>query len=382
MRKLTSSQDMRSTSSRARALQELQLRCKALSNNDNAGYRQEFKGLDNVGQEFTSRAGDLDVNKRKNRYPFILPYDHCRVRLALLSSQLHSDYINASYVPGGFSKRDFICTQGPLQNTVADFWRMVWEQNVRVIVMVTVCIENGRVLCEPYWPQERITVSYGGVQVTTLYQRRGPDSLITTMHLRQMGSPGERRITHYYYPAWPDRGVPHNIAAFSAFTELLRQHLDSIPHIGPAIVHCSAGVGRSGTLVALLWLMQLCVRGVQPNVRAVVRDLRKHRVMMVQNLEQYIFVHNCLMHWLSEETTGHKPRDVDSRGPIPPNKVKEPRRPNTDERPTTAQRGRGDHESQRQHSKHRPTTEPSGMSKLHPGNLLRKLLLISSPSQT
>ncbi|XP_064154460.1 receptor-type tyrosine-protein phosphatase V-like [Anguilla rostrata] len=367
--------------SRAHMLQRFQQHCQALSKENNAGYRQEFEGLNSVGRDLTTRAGQLDANKGKNRYPLILPYDHCRVRLALLSSQLHSDYINASYVPGGASARDFICTQGPLESTQADFWRMVWEQNVRVVIMLTPCKENHKVLCEPYWPQERVSVCYGGVQVTTLYQQRGPESVITTMHLRQAGSSAERRVTHYHYPGWPDQGVPQNPASICALAELVRKHINSIQHIGPSIVHCSAGVGRSGAFVALLWLMQLCARGVPPNVRAVVHDLRRHRMLMVQNLEQYIFVHNVLKHWLGDDKSGHGPRVAqDSRGPQP-DKERHTRRTSQDGHSSSARRDRDDQERSRHPQHHNPRQEQGSTSKLHLGNLLRKLWL-DSTSQT
>ncbi|XP_052337898.1 receptor-type tyrosine-protein phosphatase V-like isoform X5 [Oncorhynchus keta] len=299
--------------SREHILQEFHLRCQSLAAKDNSGFWQKFEELNDVGKEFTTRAGNLEANREKNRYPYILPYDHSRVRLSLLDSKLHSDYINASYVPsavclsapqGGCTERDFICTQGPLHSTIADFWRMVWEQNVRIIIMVTALKQKDMVLCDEYWPMEQGTVSYGAVQVTTVSRKRRPDYFITTIHLRQHGFPIERTVTHYYYAAWPDQGVPNNLSSLCAFTEYVRQHLDTLPLLGPAVVHCSAGVGRSGTFVALLWLMQLCVRGIMPDVRAAVEDLRRHRVMMVQNLEQYILVHQCLMHWLSGGSVG------------------------------------------------------------------------------
>ncbi|XP_067096256.1 receptor-type tyrosine-protein phosphatase beta-like isoform X2 [Osmerus mordax] len=263
--------------------QELQLRCQSLAASNNNGFRQEFESLNDVGKEFPTRTGDLEANREKNRYPAILPYDHCRVRLSLQDSQ-HSDYINASFVPGGCSERDFVCTQGPLCNTIADFWRMVWEQNVRVIVMVTALKHNSVVLCDQYWPLEQGTACFGLFQVSTLERKRGPDYFITTIRLRHWGCPAERVITHYYYPVWPDHGVPKDASSLCVFTEHVRQHLDALPRLGPAVVHCSAGVGRSGTFVSLLWLLQLCVGGIKPDVRAAVEDLRKHRVLMVQNL--------------------------------------------------------------------------------------------------
>uniref|UniRef100_A0A3P9DD77 protein-tyrosine-phosphatase n=1 Tax=Maylandia zebra TaxID=106582 RepID=A0A3P9DD77_9CICH len=178
--------------------------------------------LSEVGKDLPTRAGDSEVNREKNRYPFILPYDHCRVRLSVQNSYPHTDYINANFVPGGGSERDFICTQGPLPNTIADFWRMVWEQNVRIVVMVTALKHKDIV---------RDTYSF-------LTRKQGPDYFITTINLRHV-SERHRIITHYYYPSWPDRGVPKSPSTLCVFTEHVRQHLETIPRMGPAVVHCS-----------------------------------------------------------------------------------------------------------------------------------------------
>ncbi|KAM9506226.1 receptor-type tyrosine-protein phosphatase V-like isoform 1-T2 [Salvelinus alpinus] len=364
--------------SRAHILQEFHLRCQSLAAKDNSGFWQKFEELNDVGKEFTTRAGNLEANREKNRYPYILPYDHSRVRLSLLDSQLHSDYINASYVPGGCTERDFICTQGPLRSTIADFWRMVWEQNVRIIVMVTALKQKDMVLCDEYWPMEQGTVSYGVVQVTTVSCKRRPDYFITTIHLRQHGFPVERTVTHYYYAAWPDQGVPNNLSSLCAFTEHVRQHLDTLPLLGPAVVHCSAGVGRSGTFVALLWLMQLCVRGIMPDVRAAVEDLRRHRVMMVQNLEQYILVHQCLMHWLSGGSVGPLSRVQSHAGPAHVDRGQD--HPLT----SSGRSGQGNpprgsrRRQQEHHTPHpvqtQPQTQSSVQQLLNPRNLLRRLL--------
>ncbi|XP_041711751.1 receptor-type tyrosine-protein phosphatase V isoform X2 [Coregonus clupeaformis] len=391
---------------RAHLLQEFRLCCQSLAAKDNSGFRQTFEELNDVGKEYTTRAGELEANREKNRYPYILPYDHSRVRLSLLDSQLHSDYINASYVPvstlclsvavcltvypfiksavclsapqGGCTERDFICTQGPLRSTMADFWRMVWEQNVRIIVMVTALTQKYMVLCDEYWPMAQGTVSYGVVQVTTVSRKRGPDYFITTIHLRQRGFPVERTVTHYYYPAWPDQGVPKDLSSLCAFTEHVRQHLDTLPLLGPAVVHCSAGVGRSGTFVALLWLMQLCVRGIRPDVRAAVEDLRRHRVMMVQNLEQYILVHQCLMHWLSGGSVGPLVSVQIQAGPAHVDRGQD--HPLT----SSGRSGRGNRSSgrhrqhQEQHTQHpvqtQPQTQSSSQQLFNPRNLLRRLL--------
>nr|XP_046251791.1 receptor-type tyrosine-protein phosphatase V-like [Scatophagus argus]XP_046251792.1 receptor-type tyrosine-protein phosphatase V-like [Scatophagus argus]XP_046251794.1 receptor-type tyrosine-protein phosphatase V-like [Scatophagus argus]XP_046251795.1 receptor-type tyrosine-protein phosphatase V-like [Scatophagus argus] len=348
---------------RAQILQEFHFRCQELAANDNRGFKQEFEELNDVGKDLPATVGDSEVNREKNRYPYILPYDHCRVRLSIQSVHPHTDYINANFVPGGGSERDFICTQGPLRNTMADFWRMVWEQNVRIIIMVTALRHKDIVLCEKYWPLERGTVHHGLIQVTTVSRKQGPDYFITTINLRQRHCPSDRTITHYYYPSWPDRGVPKDPSSLCVFTEHVRQNLEAIPRLGPAVVHCSAGVGRSGTFVTLLWLMQLCARGIRPNIRAAVEDLRLHRMWMVQNLEQYIFVHQCLLHWLS----GGTPACQQTR-----------RRSSTSnhgiqDQPHSSSAW-GDQAGRRRH--HQPQNTVQQI--FHPGNLLRRLLPSSS----
>ncbi|XP_051806020.1 receptor-type tyrosine-protein phosphatase beta-like [Acanthochromis polyacanthus] len=255
---------------------------------------------------------------------------------------------------------------------MADFWRMVWEQNVRIIVMVTALRHKDIVLCDKYWPLEPGTVYHGLIQVTTLARKKAPDYFITTINLRRRDCPTDRIITHYYYPSWPDRGVPKSSASACAFTEHVRQHLETLPRLGPTVVHCSAGIGRTGTFVTLLWLMQLCARGIRPNIRAAVEDLRLHRMWMVQTLEQYIFVHLCLLQWLSGGGPACTPQGATSNA-----------HPHMQD-PSHISSGRGDRAGTRHH-RHRQSKPPSEQPQntmqlmLNPGNLLRRLLPSSSP---
>ncbi|XP_029011289.1 receptor-type tyrosine-protein phosphatase eta-like [Betta splendens] len=355
------------TFSRAEILQEFDFRCQALAAHDYRGFKAEFENLDHVGRDLPTRAGDAEANRQKNRYPSIVPYDHCRVRLSVQNYDAYSDYINASFVPGGGTERDFICTQGPMPSTTADFWRMVWEQNVSTIVMLTPLRDKDAVLCEKYWPLDRRTLQHKLIQVTTVSKKQGPDYFITTINLRQRDCATDRTVTHFYYPSWPDQGVPKDSSSLCAFTEHVRQHLKAAPSPGPAVVHCSAGVGRSGTFVASLWLMQLCARGIRPDVRAAVEDLRLHRMWTVQTLDQYILVHRCLLHWLSGGTAGALTRfsQMDS---VKTNHHNEDRQK---------------HRSGRRQHRHgeKPLPEPpqSTLQKiLRPGNLLRRLLPSSS----
>lgn len=349
------------TFSRSQILQDLNFQCSQLGANNNRGFKQAFGELNSVGKDLPSRAGSLEANKEKNRYPFILPYDHCRVRLSVQNQNPNSDYINANFVPGGGSERDFICTQGPLPNTVADFWRMVWEQNVRIIVMVTALRQRNTVMCDKYWSLEEGRVNHGSFQVTTVTRKQGPDYFITTINLRQRDQPDERIITHYYYPSWPDQGVP-NIISLCGFTEHVRQHLETIPRLGPAVVHCSAGVGRSGTFVTLLWLMQLCMRGIPPDIKGAVKDLRLHRMWMVQTLEQYILIHHCLLHWLRGGSAASRQK---MQGP--PSNLNQRKR----DQPQSSGRRRRHSSGQKPSSDQPPSTVQQIFK---PVNLLRRLI--------
>ncbi|CAI5647892.1 receptor-type tyrosine-protein phosphatase V [Oreochromis niloticus] len=358
---------------RAQILQEFNLQCQALTANNYRGFKEEFKELNEVGKELPTRAGDSEVNREKNRYPSILPYDHCRVRLSVQNSYPHTDYINANFVPGGGSERDFICTQGPLPNTIADFWRMVWEQNVRIVVMVTALKHKDIVFCDKYWPLDPGTVYHGLIQVTTVTRKQGPDYFITTINLRHRDCPTDRIITHYYYPSWPDRGIPKSQSSLCVFTEHVRQHLEAIPRLGPAVVHCSAGIGRTGTFVTLLWLQQLCARGIRPDIKAAVQDLRLHRMWMVQTLEQYVFVHQCLLHWLSGGTSAWSSQI--QRVSLNTNNSIHDRPQSSSAR--RARSGRSRHHQHRQ----KPAADPPQNTMqqiLNPGNLLRRLIPSSS----
>ncbi|XP_063320962.1 receptor-type tyrosine-protein phosphatase V-like [Pelmatolapia mariae] len=358
---------------RAQILQEFNLQCQALAANNYRGFKQEFEELNEVGKDLPTRAGDSEVNREKNRYPFILPYDHCRVRLSVQNSYPHTDYINANFVPGGGSERDFICTQGPLPNTIADFWRMVWEQNVRIVVMVTALKHKDIVFCDKYWPLNPGTVYHGLIQVTTVTRKQGPDYFITTINLRHRDCPTDRIITHYYYPSWPDRGVPKSPSSLCVFSEHVRQHLETIPRLGPAVVHCSAGIGRTGTFVTLLWLQQLCARGIRPDIKAAVQDLRLHRMWMVQTLEQYVFVHQCLLHWLSGGTSAWSSQ-IQRASLNANNGIQD--RPKS----SSAQRARSGR-SHRHQPRQKPAADPPQNTMqqiLNPGNLLRRLLPSSS----
>ncbi|PKU41122.1 receptor-type tyrosine-protein phosphatase v-like [Limosa lapponica baueri] len=267
----------------------------------NHAFFQEFEELKEVGKEQPKVEAELPANVSKNRYPHVLPYDHSRVKLSQLGEDPHSDYINANFMPGYTSQQEFIATQGPLKKTIEDFWRLVWEQNVCNIIMLTVCMENGRVLCDHYWPSESAPVSYGHVRVHLLSQSSSEEWTMREFKLWHEGIRAERHVSHLHYTAWPDHGIPESTTSIMTFRELVREHIQSTKDAGPTLVHCSAGVGRTGTFIALDRLLQQMKQEKVVDTFGVVYTLRMNRYLMIQTLSQYIFLHSCILEKILEE---------------------------------------------------------------------------------
>uniref|UniRef100_A0A8B9YV74 protein-tyrosine-phosphatase n=1 Tax=Bos mutus grunniens TaxID=30521 RepID=A0A8B9YV74_BOSMU len=243
---------------------------------------QEFEELKEVGKEQPRLEAEHPANSTKNRYPHVLPYDHSRVRLALLDGKPHSDYINASFIPGYTHPQEFIATQGPLKKTLADFWRLVWEQQVHVIVMLTVGMENGRVLCEHYWPADSSPVTHGPVTICLLAEQPQDEWTTREFQLHHAAQQQLRRVKQLQFTTWPDHSVPEAPSSLLAFVELVREQARAAVGAGPLLVHCSAGVGRSGTFVALWRLLRQLEEEHVVDVFHAVHMLRLHRPLMIQ----------------------------------------------------------------------------------------------------
>ncbi|KAJ2948939.1 hypothetical protein O0L34_g5874 [Tuta absoluta] len=260
--------------------------------------------------EESTNASKLPYNLNKNRYRDIAPYDSTRV---ILKNGPTGDYINASYINMEIPNSDlvltYIATQGPLSSTVGDFWQMVWESESSLIVMLTVLAERGRAKCHQYWPKvgaaplkatSTLTVHTNSEQSLGHYIRR-------EMSLKETSSGAVRSVTQLQYVAWPDHGVPDDAGAFTAFTQLcasLRNHRAVIPTVveellegeeerlldPPMIVHCSAGVGRTGALILAETALQLIATRQPLYPLDIVRAMRTQRPMCIQNASQYKFV--------------------------------------------------------------------------------------------
>ncbi|KAM5288772.1 receptor-type tyrosine-protein phosphatase beta [Ctenodactylus gundi] len=256
---------------------------------------KEYEDLKDVGRNQSCDIALLPENRGKNRYNNILPYDASRVKLSNVDDDPCSDYINASYVPGNNFRREYIATQGPLPGTKDDFWKMAWEQNVLNIVMVTQCVEKGRVKCDHYWPADQDSLYYGDLILQMLSESVLPEWTIREFKIcSEEQLEAHRLIRHFHYTVWPDHGVPETTQSLIQFVRTVRDYINRTPGAGPTVVHCSAGVGRTGTFIALDRILQQLDSKDSVDIYGAVHDLRLHRVHMVQTECQYIYLHQCV----------------------------------------------------------------------------------------
>nr|XP_024658926.1 titin isoform X23 [Maylandia zebra] len=266
----------------------------------NCGFAEEFEDLKVVGTA-QSKLHALNVeNKPKNRYNNVLPYDSSRVKLSILHGSPSDDYINANYMPGYNSRKEFIAAQGPLPTTVNDFWRMIWEKNVQTLVMLTRCNEQGRVKCEQYWSSG--TKRCDNIIVKATSEITLEDWTLRDFDIKNVKTAETRAVRHFHFTAWPDHGVPETTELLISFRHLVREHMNQYSKHSPTVVHCSAGVGRTGTFIAIDRLIFQIERENTVDVFGIVHDLRMHRPLMVQTEDQYVFLNQCALDIIRSRT--------------------------------------------------------------------------------
>ncbi|KAK3883163.1 hypothetical protein Pcinc_012496 [Petrolisthes cinctipes] len=261
------------------------------------GFRREYEALPEKFYDRTSRASDMIENAPKNRYPDIKAYDQTRLKLSQINGAIGSDYINANYVLGYKERKKFVCAQGPMDTTADDFWRMIVEQGCGVVVMLTNLEETGKIKCVKYWPEAGQPKTFGNFTIYLVKERSYSDFMVRT--LRAEWGEGEEQQTlevrQYHYLLWKDFVAPEHPTGVLSFLRRINEAYTNDQ--GPLLIHCSAGVGRTGTLVALDSLVMELDEEGHASIFNFICDLRHQRNFLVQSLKQYVFIHRALMEY-------------------------------------------------------------------------------------
>jgi netrin-G3 ligand len=266
---------------------------KGMHKDRDAGFEEEYKLLKT---SLVAPAECAQKHTHKNRYGNIFAYDHSRVVLQSPDDD-GVDYINASYIEGYHTKNCYIATQGPVPSSVDDFWQMVWEQRSPVIVMLTKIEEAGRKKCELYWPEkeDEPLVTDRNVKVTLVGLQHYADFEIRDFHItKEKSDKPLLEVKHFLYTVWPDHGVPQYATSVIKFIRRVRKSYPMSKDNKPIVIHCSAGVGRTGTYICLDVMLQRMNAESNFNVFEFVTAMRSNRTFMVQTMDQYIFIHDAI----------------------------------------------------------------------------------------
>ncbi|XP_032295327.1 tyrosine-protein phosphatase 99A isoform X6 [Drosophila virilis] len=273
------------------------------------GFSREYEAIQNecISDDLACEHSQHPENKRKNRYLNITAYDHSRVHLHPTPGQKKNlDYINANFIDGYQKAHAFIGTQGPLPDTFDCFWRMIWEQRVAIIVMITNLVERGRRKCDMYWPKDGVE-TYGVIQVKLVEEEVMSTYTVRTLQIKHLKLKKkkqcnlEKLVYQYHYTNWPDHGTPDHPLPVLNFIK--KSSAANPAEAGPIVVHCSAGVGRTGTYIVLDAMLKQIQQKSIVNVFGFLRHIRAQRNFLVQTEEQYIFLHDALVEAIASGET-------------------------------------------------------------------------------
>lgn len=264
------------------------------------GLTAEFRTLRELGMKMREEnthpceTGKKSYNIRKNRFKDILPFDETRVTLEEIPDEEGSDYINANFILDIYGNNGYIASQGPVKATINDFWRMLWQYEVKVVAMACRLVEMGRKKCEQYWPEEdEKTLEYGDITVT-LESEEDLAEHCTVRKLTAQKDGKSRVLTQFHYTGWPDHDIPTDFDVVLEMIAQMRKIRSSDPRKAPMVVHCSAGCGRTGTICAIDFAWDSLKMGkidASFCLYDIIKDLRDQRQSMIQTPEQYEFAH-------------------------------------------------------------------------------------------
>ncbi|KAM9296833.1 tyrosine-protein phosphatase non-receptor type 1 [Gastrophryne carolinensis] len=257
----------------------------------NSSWGSIYQEIRHEASDFPCKVARLPENKTRNRYRDVSPFDHSRIKL----HREDNDYINASLIKMEEAQRSYILTQGPLPNTCSHFWEMVWEQKSSGVVMLNRVIEKGSIKCAQYWPKREespMVFEDANLKLTLLSEDIKSYYTIRVLELENLSTQETREILHFHYTTWPDFGVPESPASFLNFLFKVRESGCLNPEHGPIVVHCSAGIGRSGTFCLADTCLLLMDKRKEPSsvdIKQVLLEMRKYRMGLIQTADQLRF---------------------------------------------------------------------------------------------
>ncbi|XP_069126038.1 receptor-type tyrosine-protein phosphatase epsilon-like [Argopecten irradians] len=316
------------------------------------------------GNKFPCEEAMKPENKSRNRWKTTFPYDHSRVTL-----EGNQNYINANYIRNLDKTNAYVATQGPLAKTLDDFWKMVWQLKTGKIVMLAQCVEKGKNKVEKYWPDSGSTIEHGGVKISAISSENY--AAYTVRKFRVVNESTTRVIKQFHFTKWPDHGTP-DVMQFVLLLLHVRSTNSNLS--GPMIVHCSAGVGRTGTFIALDVLFESGRLTGRVDPPAYVRSLREDRMDMVQKESQYVFIYRALVELFLIDNTYQSAGDFDSKCLKSPRLVQEYKKLNVN-RPTISKKDLNDGQTSENQSKNRD-------QKIIPGRPYRPLLTSHAANKT
>uniref|UniRef100_A0A663LR67 protein-tyrosine-phosphatase n=1 Tax=Athene cunicularia TaxID=194338 RepID=A0A663LR67_ATHCN len=249
------------------------------------GFKQEYESF------FEGWDASKKKDKTKGRQDHVSTYDRHRVKLHPLLGDPNSDYINANYIDGYHRSNHFIATQGPKQEMVYDFWRMVWQEHCSSIVMITKLVEVGRVKCSKYWPDD--SEMYGDIKITLVKSETLAEYAVRTFALERRGYSARHEVKQFHFMSWPEHGVPYHATGLLAF--IRRVKASTPPDAGPIVIHCSAGTGRTGCYIVLDVMLDMAECEGVVDIYNCVKTLCSRRINMIQTEEQYVFIHDAIL---------------------------------------------------------------------------------------